>query len=113
MLYLFKFNRKYNLFLTFSKNIPISIAGIDLEPGREGGTWLAIGHSAGFFKVGALLNLTGEPKPRDAVGKPHLSHLLTKLHRHIRTPPIHLAQTKTFTNATREKKQLSSFLFSF
>ncbi|EDW48778.1 GM17622 [Drosophila sechellia] len=41
--------------------------GIDLEPGREGGTWLAIGHSAGFFKVGALLNLTGEPKPRDAV----------------------------------------------
>eukprot|EP00099_Drosophila_melanogaster_P006883 NP_001259525.1 transport and golgi organization 2, isoform C [Drosophila melanogaster] len=43
--------------------------GIDLEPGREGGTWLAIGHSAGFFKVGALLNLTGEPKPRDAVGR--------------------------------------------
>ncbi|XP_016991917.1 transport and Golgi organization protein 2 isoform X1 [Drosophila rhopaloa] len=41
--------------------------GIDLEPGREGGTWLAIGHSANFFKVGALLNLTGEPKPRDAV----------------------------------------------
>ncbi|XP_017116255.1 transport and Golgi organization protein 2 isoform X2 [Drosophila elegans] len=43
--------------------------GIDLEPGREGGTWLAIGHAAGFFKVGALLNLTGEPKPRDAVGR--------------------------------------------
>ncbi|KAH8336203.1 hypothetical protein KR074_010362 [Drosophila pseudoananassae] len=41
--------------------------GIDLEPGREGGTWLAIGHSGGVFKVGALLNLTGEPKPRDAV----------------------------------------------
>ncbi|KAH8373190.1 hypothetical protein KR009_001621 [Drosophila setifemur] len=41
--------------------------GIDLEPGREGGTWLAIGHSEGVFKVGALLNLTGEPKPRDAV----------------------------------------------
>ncbi|XP_017055550.1 transport and Golgi organization protein 2 isoform X1 [Drosophila ficusphila] len=41
--------------------------GVDLEPGREGGTWLAISHSAGFFKVGALLNLTGEPKPRDAV----------------------------------------------
>ncbi|XP_020805387.1 transport and Golgi organization protein 2 isoform X2 [Drosophila serrata] len=43
--------------------------GIDLEPGREGGTWLAIGHSGGVFKVGALLNLTGEPKPRDAVGR--------------------------------------------
>ncbi|XP_017055553.1 transport and Golgi organization protein 2 isoform X2 [Drosophila ficusphila] len=43
--------------------------GVDLEPGREGGTWLAISHSAGFFKVGALLNLTGEPKPRDAVGR--------------------------------------------
>ncbi|XP_030379068.1 transport and Golgi organization protein 2 isoform X1 [Scaptodrosophila lebanonensis] len=41
--------------------------GIDLEPGREGGTWLAIGGKNGIFKVGALLNLTGEPKPRDAV----------------------------------------------
>ncbi|EDW00337.1 transport and Golgi organization protein 2 isoform X2 [Drosophila grimshawi] len=43
--------------------------GIDLEPGREGGTWLAIGSEGGIFKVGALLNLTGEPKPRDAVGR--------------------------------------------
>ncbi|XP_030379069.1 transport and Golgi organization protein 2 isoform X2 [Scaptodrosophila lebanonensis] len=43
--------------------------GIDLEPGREGGTWLAIGGKNGIFKVGALLNLTGEPKPRDAVGR--------------------------------------------
>ncbi|XP_023176339.2 transport and Golgi organization protein 2 isoform X1 [Drosophila hydei] len=41
--------------------------GIDLEPGREGGTWLAIGNGKGIFKVGALLNLTGEPKPRNAV----------------------------------------------
>ncbi|XP_036342544.1 transport and Golgi organization protein 2-like isoform X1 [Rhagoletis pomonella] len=41
--------------------------GIDLEPGREGGTWLAIGGHGGVFKVGALLNLTGEPKPRNAV----------------------------------------------
>ncbi|KAH8411450.1 hypothetical protein KR215_004878 [Drosophila sulfurigaster] len=41
--------------------------GIDLEPGREGGTWLAIGSDKGVFKVGALLNLTGEPKPRNAV----------------------------------------------
>ncbi|XP_023176340.2 transport and Golgi organization protein 2 isoform X2 [Drosophila hydei] len=43
--------------------------GIDLEPGREGGTWLAIGNGKGIFKVGALLNLTGEPKPRNAVGR--------------------------------------------
>ncbi|XP_017466372.1 PREDICTED: transport and Golgi organization protein 2 isoform X2 [Rhagoletis zephyria] len=43
--------------------------GIDLEPGREGGTWLAIGGHGGVFKVGALLNLTGEPKPRNAVGR--------------------------------------------
>ncbi|XP_030563054.1 transport and Golgi organization protein 2 isoform X2 [Drosophila novamexicana] len=43
--------------------------GIDLEPGREGGTWLAIGSAHGIFKVGALLNLTGEPKPRNAVGR--------------------------------------------
>ncbi|EDW36681.1 GL22571 [Drosophila persimilis] len=43
------------------------VGGIDLEPGREGGTWLAIGSASGVFKVGALLNLTGEPKPRDAV----------------------------------------------
>lgn len=45
------------------------IIGIDLEPGREGGTWLAIGGHGGVFKIGALLNLTGEPKPRNAVGK--------------------------------------------
>ncbi|XP_034471953.1 transport and Golgi organization protein 2 isoform X2 [Drosophila innubila] len=43
--------------------------GIDLEPGREGGTWLAVSNNKGIFKVGALLNLTGEPKPRNAVGR--------------------------------------------
>ncbi|XP_061397948.1 transport and Golgi organization protein 2 [Musca vetustissima] len=43
--------------------------GIDMEPGREGGTWLAISGQDGIFKVGALLNLTGEPKPRNAVGR--------------------------------------------
>lgn len=43
--------------------------GIDLEPGREGGTWLAISGKDGIFKIGALLNLTGEPKPKNAVGK--------------------------------------------
>ncbi|XP_067641371.1 transport and Golgi organization protein 2 isoform X2 [Eurosta solidaginis] len=43
--------------------------GIDLEPGHEGGTWLAVGGHEGVFKIGALLNLTGEPKPRNAVGR--------------------------------------------
>ncbi|XP_039959072.1 transport and Golgi organization protein 2 isoform X2 [Bactrocera tryoni] len=43
--------------------------GIDLEPGREGGTWLAIGGHGGVFKIGALLNLTSEPKPRNAAGR--------------------------------------------
>ncbi|ALC49494.1 Tango2 [Drosophila busckii] len=43
--------------------------GIDLQPGREGGTWLAVGCEDGVFKVGALLNLTGEPKPPKAVGR--------------------------------------------
>ncbi|XP_018784862.1 PREDICTED: transport and Golgi organization protein 2 isoform X2 [Bactrocera latifrons] len=45
--------------------------GIDLEPGREGGTWLAIGGHGGVFKIGALLNLTGEPKPRNAAATHH------------------------------------------
>ncbi|XP_032594318.1 transport and Golgi organization protein 2 isoform X1 [Drosophila grimshawi] len=54
--------------------------GIDLEPGREGGTWLAIGSEGGIFKVGALLNLTGEPKPRDAVAHKNIlqPHNITK-----------------------------------
>ncbi|XP_073832740.1 transport and golgi organization 2 isoform X2 [Musca autumnalis] len=43
--------------------------GIDMEPGREGGTWLAISGKDGIFKIAALLNLTGEPKPRNAVGR--------------------------------------------
>ncbi|XP_075158707.1 transport and golgi organization 2 isoform X3 [Haematobia irritans] len=43
--------------------------GIDMEPGREGGTWLAISGQDGIFKIAALLNLTGEPKPRNAVGR--------------------------------------------
>ncbi|KAL9880461.1 transport and Golgi organization protein 2 isoform X4 [Glossina fuscipes] len=43
--------------------------GIDLEPGREGGTWLAVSGKNGTFKVGALLNLTGEPKTRNSLGR--------------------------------------------
>ncbi|XP_065366329.1 transport and Golgi organization protein 2 isoform X1 [Calliphora vicina] len=46
--------------------------GIDLEPGREGGTWLAISGKDDIFKVGALLNLTGEPKPKNAEVTNHI-----------------------------------------
>ncbi|XP_073832737.1 transport and golgi organization 2 isoform X1 [Musca autumnalis] len=48
--------------------------GIDMEPGREGGTWLAISGKDGIFKIAALLNLTGEPKPRNAVDSSISSH---------------------------------------
>lgn len=37
--------------------------------GREGGTWLGIGTKGGVIKLGALLNLTGEAKHRDAQGR--------------------------------------------
>ncbi|EDV38303.1 uncharacterized protein Dana_GF21807, isoform A [Drosophila ananassae] len=93
--------------------------GIDLEPGREGGTWLAIGHSGGVFKVGALLNLTGEPKPRDAVA-PKRRHILqphnhnnsnAKNHSHLHssTPvsettnsPINSSSTTTTTSSAKK-----------
>lgn len=38
------------------------IGGRDMEPGREGGTWLAISTKNNTFKFGALLNITGETK---------------------------------------------------
>ncbi|XP_013109379.2 transport and Golgi organization protein 2 isoform X1 [Stomoxys calcitrans] len=50
------------------QNVENCYGGIDMEPGREGGTWLAISGQDGIFKIAALLNLTGEPKPRNAVG---------------------------------------------
>lgn len=43
--------------------------GRDMEIGREGGTWLAIGTGNDTFKMGALLNLTGEPKRINALGR--------------------------------------------
>uniref|UniRef100_A0A1I8N4V7 NRDE protein n=1 Tax=Musca domestica TaxID=7370 RepID=A0A1I8N4V7_MUSDO len=52
--------------------------GIDMEPGREGGTWLAISGQDGIFKIGALLNLTGEPKPRNAVVVDLIPHPLNQ-----------------------------------
>ncbi|EDS43617.1 conserved hypothetical protein [Culex quinquefasciatus] len=50
---------------------PHVIGGRDMEPGREGGTWLAIGSDipAGIIRVGALLNVTGENKPNVTSGR--------------------------------------------
>lgn len=45
------------------------IGGRDMEPGREGGTWLAISTRDKIFKFGALLNITGENKNKDALGR--------------------------------------------
>lgn len=45
------------------------IGGRDMEPGREGGTWLAISTKNNVVKVGALLNLTGEPKRPNTEGR--------------------------------------------
>lgn len=43
------------------------IGGRDMEPGREGGTWLAISTKENTFKFGALLNITGEKRESDAL----------------------------------------------
>ena len=43
-----------------------------MEPGREGGTWMALGKKDNIFKFGALLNITGEPRDKDALGRGHL-----------------------------------------
>ncbi|XP_055910991.1 transport and Golgi organization protein 2 isoform X2 [Eupeodes corollae] len=44
---------------------PHVFGGIDLQTGREGGTWLAVSGKNGSFKLGALLNVTGEPRLKD------------------------------------------------
>lgn len=48
------------------------IGGRDMEPGREGGTWLAISTKDGVFKFGALLNITGEIRDKNALGRGNL-----------------------------------------
>lgn len=55
------------------------IGGRDMEPGREGGTWLAIGnHPEGSIKLGALLNVTGENKANVTNGRgPIVANFLT------------------------------------
>lgn len=40
-----------------------------MEPGRELGTWLAIGNHNGTVKLGAILNITGEPHVANALGR--------------------------------------------
>lgn len=48
---------------------PSVIGGRDMEPGREGGTWLAISGQDGMVKIGALLNVTGENKANVTLGR--------------------------------------------
>lgn len=43
------------------------IGGRDMEPGREGGTWLAISTKNHTFKCAALLNVPGEKEQKDAL----------------------------------------------
>lgn len=43
-----------------------------MEPGREGGTWLALSAKGKVFKFGALLNITGEVKHPEALGRGNL-----------------------------------------
>lgn len=43
------------------------IGGRDMEINREGGTWLAISTIENSFKFGALLNITGEVKDKNAL----------------------------------------------
>ncbi|XP_055634870.1 transport and Golgi organization protein 2 [Toxorhynchites rutilus septentrionalis] len=45
----------------------VVIGGRDMEPGREGGTWLAAGCCEGTIRIGALLNVTGEDHSSNAV----------------------------------------------
>lgn len=46
--------------------------GRDMEPGREGGTWLAFSAKDKIFKFGALLNITGEGRDKNALGRGNL-----------------------------------------
>lgn len=48
------------------------IGGRDMEPDREGGTWLAISTKKNVFKFGALLNITGEVKDAKALARGNL-----------------------------------------
>lgn len=45
------------------------LGGRDMEPGRQGGTWLAVGNGGGRVRLAALLNITGEPHTAQALGR--------------------------------------------
>uniref|UniRef100_A0A1L8DWA9 Putative transport and golgi organization 2 n=1 Tax=Nyssomyia neivai TaxID=330878 RepID=A0A1L8DWA9_9DIPT len=53
----------------WTENHPYVFGGRDMEPGREGGTWLALGSRNGITKIGALLNITGEKRNPNALGR--------------------------------------------
>lgn len=56
----------------------VVIGGLDMEPGREGGTWLGAGCYAGTIKIGSLLNVTGDERPNATAGRgPIVSNYLT------------------------------------
>ncbi|XP_014204854.1 transport and Golgi organization protein 2 [Copidosoma floridanum] len=46
---------------------PGCLGGTDMEPGREGGTWLALNYKTG--RVGVILNLNGMPKSSQGKGR--------------------------------------------
>ncbi|XP_058454923.1 transport and Golgi organization protein 2 isoform X2 [Malaya genurostris] len=62
------FNRPAKAAAPWEEN-PHVIGGRDMEPGREGGTWLALGSRDGVIRVGALLNVSGENKPNSTTGR--------------------------------------------
>lgn len=43
--------------------------GYDLQPGKEGGTWLGLSAKDGVLKFGAILNITGEAHSADFLGE--------------------------------------------
>ncbi|OXU24211.1 hypothetical protein TSAR_016550 [Trichomalopsis sarcophagae] len=51
----------------FWKDYPGCLGGTDMEPGREGGTWLAL--NVKNARVGVLLNLNGVPKSIEGKGR--------------------------------------------
>ncbi|XP_055696477.1 transport and Golgi organization protein 2 [Lutzomyia longipalpis] len=53
----------------WNDSYPHVFGGRDMEPGREGGTWLALGSKNGVTKIGALLNITGEKRNPNALGR--------------------------------------------
>lgn len=51
------------------EDTPWIFGGYDMQPGKEGGTWLGLSAKDGVLKFGALLNLTGEEHSADFLGE--------------------------------------------